>query len=316
MDYTLYKNRSYRGVISAGFGFYFSHFRLFFKASWLMALLFAAVFAALEMTLSVQLPALSATIMKSELVLKTQLSPEVAQQYLMTIGITFLLVLLFFVMKALTTATVLNKLKEHHDTNTMIVPKRWFAVSHRMMGRTLKGYLFTILVVLVPVLLLTALVLVLHHLMPTAFMTLMIVAVVLSILSGLMCFPMLFVFVRYMMSQGKSYFSLLIPSYTTGLRHWGHIFTTCLIGGMIICVLAGICCLPAIILAQAHWTSQEGFLNGDPLGMPDYINMLSFITFLLTGFVLVYLCMPMVMIAYYMYGSIATYEQEKTKIDI
>ena len=316
MEYALFKNRSYRGVISKGFGLYFSHFRLFFKASWLMAVIFAIVFAALEMSLSVQLPALSATIMKQELVLKTQLSPEVAQQYLVTVGITFLLILLYIVVEALTVATVVNKLKEHHDTNTMTMPKRWFAVSCRMMGRTMKGYVFTILTVLIPVLLLAVLFVAVHHFMPTATTTLMIVGLVLSILLGLLYFPMLFVFVKYVMNQGKSYFSLLVPSYTMGLRHWGHIFTTCLIGGMIICVFAGICCLPTIILAQAHWISQEGFLNGDPLGMPDYINIMSYITYFLTGFVLVYLYMPMLLIAYYMYGSIETYEQEKNKLDI
>ena len=50
MEYTLYKNRSYRSVISAGFGLYFTQFRLFFKASWIMALIYAAVFAALGTT--------------------------------------------------------------------------------------------------------------------------------------------------------------------------------------------------------------------------------------------------------------------------
>ncbi|MBP3776973.1 MAG: hypothetical protein J6I37_08305 [Prevotella sp.] len=316
MEYALFKNRSYRGVISAGFGLYFSHFRLFFKASWVMAVIFAVVFATLEMLLSVQLPALSATIMKQELVLRTELSPEVAQQYLMAIGITLLLGLLYVVVEALTTATVLNKLKEHHDTNTMMMPKRWFAISRRMMGRTLKGYVFIILTVLAPVVLVVFLLVALHHLMPAATMTLMIIVAVLFMLLGLMCFPMLFVFVKYVMNQGKSYFHLLRPSYIIGLRHWGHIFTTCLIGGMIVCVMAGICCLPAIILAQAHWISQEGFLNGDPLGMPDYINMMSYITYFLTGFILIYLCMPMLMIWYYMYGSIETYEQEKNKLDI
>ena len=152
MDYILFKNRSYRGVISKGLGLYLTHFRLFFKASWLTAIVFALVFAAMETLLSIQLPALSATIMRQELVLKTALSPEVAQQYLATLGITFFLILLYAVVEALTAATVLNKLKEHHDANTMIVPKRWFAISRRMMGRTLKGYFFTFLTVMVPVL--------------------------------------------------------------------------------------------------------------------------------------------------------------------
>ncbi len=316
MDYILFKNRSYRGVISKGLGLYLTHFRLFFKASWLMAMIYALVFAALETLLSIQLPTLSAIIMRQELVLKTALSPEVAQQYLMTVGVTFLLILLYAVMEAMTVATVLNKLKEHHDTNTMTVPKRWFAISCRMMGRTLKGYFFTFLTVLVPVLLLMVLVIVLHQMMPSASMTLMAIAGVFCILLGLLYFPMLYVFMKYMMNKGKSFFPLLRPSYATGLRHWGHIFTTCLIGGLIVCVLAGICCLPAIILAYAHWISQEGVLNGDPLGMPDYINSLSFITYFLTGFVLVYLCMPILLIVYYMYGSIETYEQEKNKLDI
>lgn len=154
MEYALFKSRSYRGVISKGLGLYFSHFRLFLKASWLMAVIFAVVFAVLEMLLSIQLPALSATIMKQELVLKTELSPEIAQQYLVSVGITFLLVLLFMIAEALTVGTVVNKLKEHHDTNTMTVPKRWFSISRRMMGRTLKGYVFNTLTILVPVLLL------------------------------------------------------------------------------------------------------------------------------------------------------------------
>ncbi len=316
MEYVLFKNRSYRGVISTSYGLYFSHFRLFFKASWLMALVFAVVFAALEMSLSIQLPALSATIMKQELVQKTTLSPEVAQQYLLVVGLTFLLVLLYIIVEALTAATFLNKLKEHHDTNAMTVPNRWFAISCRMMGRTLKGYFLTILTVLIPVVLMSAVFVAVYQFKPTATMTLFVIAFVLSILLGLLYFPMLFVFMKYVMNPGQSYFSLLGPSYTMGLRHWGHIFTTCLIGGLIICLLAGVCCLPTIILAQAHWASQEGFLNGDPLGMPHYINILSYITYFLTGFILVYLCMPMLIIVYYIYGSIITFEQEKNQLAI
>ena len=316
MEYVLFKNRSYRGVISTSYGLYFSHFRLFFKASWLMALIFAIVFAALEMLLSVQLPALSATIMKQELVLKTTLSPEIAQQYLVAVFVTCLLILLYIIIEALTTATFLNKLKEHHDTNSMMVPHRWFTISCHMMGRTLKGYLLTILTVMIPIVLISAIFLAVYQFMPTATMTLFVTAFVLSIVMGLLYFPMLFVFMKYVMNSGKSYYSLLGPSYTMGLRHWGHIFTTCLIGGLIICLLAGVCCLPTIILAQAHWASQEGFLNGDPLGMPNYINILSYITYFLTGFMLVYLCMPMLIIVYYMYGSIETYEQEKNKLAI
>lgn len=318
MEYALLKNRSYRGVISAGFGLYFSHFRLFFKASWIMALVFAAVFTALEMMFAVRLPAITATILKQELVQRVGLSAETAQQYLMTIGGILLLALLYMVVKALTTATVLNKLKEHHDTQTMIVPKRWFAISPRLMGRTLKGFVFTILVMMIPALIVGGLFAVLMRFVALAPYTLMASVSLVSLVLVLLYLPLLYVFMKYVMNVGSSYFSMLRKAYATGLSHWGHIFTTWLIVGIMIGVLVGVCCLPTIILAQAHFASQEGFLNGDPLGMPSYIMPLSLGTFFLTGFMLVYLCMPMLMTVYYMYGSIESYEneKEKTKLEV
>ncbi|MBR1546935.1 MAG: hypothetical protein IJ633_09135 [Prevotella sp.] len=316
MEYVLMKSRSYRGVISTGFGLYFSHFRLFFKASWLMALLFAAVFAALGMMVSVQLPAITASIMKQLLVQQAPLSFEMAQQYLMTATGIILLTILYLVLDALTYATVLNKLKEHHDTNAMTVPKRWFAITRRLMGRTLKGFLFTILVVLLPGLVLSGMVLILTKYVGVAYITLTVTVVLASLVLILLCLPLLYVFMKYVMNPGTAYFSLLPKAYAIGLRHWGHIFTSCLIGYLLVGVLVIVCTLPAIILSKAHFASQEGFLNGDPLGMPAYITPLTIGTFFMTGFVLVYLCLPMVMIAYYLYGSIESYENEKTKIDI
>ncbi len=316
MEYALFKNRSYRGIISKGFGLYFSHFRLFFKASWLMAIIYAFVFAALEMLLSVKLPALSATIMKQEIVLKMELSQDVAQQYLITIGSVCLLIILYVVVKALTSATILNKLKEHQDSAKMTMPTHWFRICRKLMGRTLKGTVFTIVVVLIPLVLIVALLLAIHYMMPAATMALHITTGVCCIALGLMSVPLVYVFMKYVMRPDKSYFSMLGSAYATGLRHWGQIFSSCLIVTIIVCTLAAVFCLPTIILAQAHWISQEGFLNGDPLGMPGYINILSACTFFVTGFLLVYLYIPILMTCYYLYGSIETYEQEKNKLDV
>lgn len=312
MEYEVLKNRSYRGVISAGFGLYFSHFRLFFKASWLMALLFAIVFAALEMLFAVQLPAITATIMKQVLVQQAPVAVETAQQYLITIGGISVVLLLYVVIEAMTYGTVVNKLKEHLDTNAMTMPKGWFYICRRYMGRTLKGYLFTLIVILIPALLLSAGVLALMKYVGIASFTLMTLVVIMSLLLTALYLPLAFVFMKYVMNPGQRYFSLLTNAYATGMRHWGAIFTVGLIGGLLIGIALGICLLPANILSQAHFAAQEGFLNGDPMGMPAYINTLSVITYFLTGFVLIYLCMPMLTIAYYMYGSIETYEQEKT----
>ena len=113
MGYELFKNRTYRGVISKGLGLYFSHFRLFFKASWLMALLYAAVFSALGTLCAIKLPAITAEIMKQTLVQHQLLTREIAEEYLITGGIFIVLTLLYIVVEAFTFATVLNKLKEH-----------------------------------------------------------------------------------------------------------------------------------------------------------------------------------------------------------
>ncbi len=315
MEYTLYKNRSYRSVISAGFGLYFTQFRLFFKASWIMALIYAAVFAALGTLCAIKLPAITAEIMKQTLVQHQLLARETAEEYLIIGGIFIVLTLLYIVVEAFTFATVLNKLKEHQDTDKMMVPRRWFGVRTKLMGRTLKGYLFSLLVILIPVLVIAGVIYVLLKYVALAPITLEVTALIATLFIVLLSFPLIYVAMKYILNKG-GYFSVFSKAYGTGLSHWGHIFTTCLIGGIIISILMGIFCLPAIVLTQANVMAQEGFLNGDPLGMPDYANLLTIVTFFLTGFVLVYLYMPLLLVCYYMYGSIERYEQEKNKLKI
>ena len=315
MEYTLYKNRSYRSVISAGFGLYFTQFRLFFKASWIMALIYAAVFAALGTLCAIKLPAITAEIMKQTLVQHQLLTREIAEEYLITGGIFIVLTLLYIIVEAFTFATILNKLKEHQDTDKMMVPRRWFGVRTKLMGRTLKGYLFSLLVILIPVLVIAGVIYVLLKYVALAPITLEVTALIATLSIVLLSFPLIYVAMKYILNKG-GYFSVFSKAYGTGLSHWGHIFTTCLIGGIIISILMGIFCLPAIVLTQANVMAQEGFLNGDPLGMPDYANLLTIVTFFLTGFVLVYLYMPLLLVCYYMYGSIERYEQEKNKLKI
>lgn len=279
-----------------------------------MALAFAVVFAVMEMLSAVQMPAIIATIMKQVFIQKAPLHMETVQQFMLTIGSILLLTVLCIVVFAITYGTVLKKLKEHHDTNTMTVPKRWLAICPRLMGRTLKGVFFSILMGLIPVLIVTVGIAVLVMFVGMAPYTMIITIVMLTLLIILLCLPLVFVFMKYVLNSGKSYFSLLPGTFAIGMRHWGHIFTAVLIGGLVVGMIIVVFSLPAAILSQAHYASQEGFLNGDILGMPDYITTLSFITYFLTGFGLVYLFLPMLMITYYLYGSIETYEQEKNKL--
>lgn len=104
-----------------------------------------------------------------------------------------------------------------------------------------------------------------------------------------------------------------IVGYLIKPRHWGLLVSTLLVSGMMLIILISVCCLPGIILGIVHFLAQEGVLNGDPLGMPDYMAILSAITFFITGFLLVYLCMPILMMIYYVYGSEVAFEREKLK---
>ena len=280
-----------------------------------MALIYAAVFAALGTLCAIKLPAITAEIMKQTLVQHQLLTREIAEEYLITGGIFIVLTLLYIVVEAFTFATVLNKLKEHQATDKMTVPRKWFGVRTKLMGRTLKGYLFSLLVILIPVLVIAGVIYVLLKYVALAPITLEVTALIATLFIVLLSFPLIYVAMKYILNKG-GYFSVFSKAYGTGLSHWGHIFTTCLIGGIIISILMGIFCLPAIVLTQANVMAQEGFLNGDPLGMPDYANLLTIVTFFLTGFVLVYLYMRLLLVCYYMYGSIERYEQEKNKLKI
>ena len=232
MDYALYKGRSYRGVISTGFGYYFAFFHQFFKATWRWALLFSVLFAAWAMLMAVRLPAVTAKVMHEELVAQVGLQSSTAQQYLWTAGGIVLLALLCLVAGVLVAVKVLKRMNLLQKDQQEDLPRGWMMVLRQ----------------------------------------------------------------------------LIRP------RYWGLLFMTLLLGGMILCILASICCLPAIILAVAHFLAQEGQLNGDPLGMPGYISSLSAITFFVTGFILLYLCMPMLMWLYYVYGSAVSFEREKSQL--
>ena len=52
-------------------------------------------------------------------------------------------------------------------------------------------------------------------------------------------------------------------------------------------------------------------LNGDPLGMPEEINVLAIITFIAIGFVQPLIRMPLLFTTYFMYKTIDSIEEER-----
>ena len=257
-DLTLMKPRSYRAILADGYRLYNGNFRKLFKASWLMTLVYAVVGAALGTLGNIQLPNMTALIMAM-----------------------VVLIVLTIIMDSLTTATVLSKLKEHQDTDTITMPASWWKPDSSLMGRTLKAVVFSI-----------PLFIILTPLFP-------------------LILPIYYVILKYVMTPGHSFWPSLWSDYKRGLRYWGSTFLVCFVSILLVVLVSIIVLTPAAILTLANVQAQQSMLIGDPSGMPSYILPLTFATLTLTHFILFYVVLVVLVHFYYIYGSIETKERER-----
>ncbi len=95
------------------------------------------------------------------------------------------------------------------------------------------------------------------------------------------------------------------------LRHLGMILIVTIVCIFVISALTLFTSLPTFIMMAANWQSKMGVLNGDPVGMPDYVLWLSIGVFLIAGFIQAYIWMTALGPGYLMKGSIAQQEKER-----
>ena len=257
-ELTLMKARSYRSILADGYRFYNENFRKLFKASWLMTLGFAVVGAVIGMLGIIQLPNLTALVMA-----------------------LVVLIMLTIITESLAVATIINKLKEHQDTNAITTPLSWLKPKSNLMGRTLKATIFSL-----PV------------------------CIILLPLFPLML-PICYVNIKYVLTPGKSFWPSLWSSYKCGLRYWGSTFLVLFVSMLLVMLISTIIMMPAIILSLANAQAHQGLLIGDALGMPNYILPLTFGTLTLTHFIEFYVVLIVLVHFYYIYGSIETKETER-----
>ena len=281
------KVRSYRGILSAGTRLYISAFRRIFKASWLTALIYAIITAALGTLTAIKIPELIVVI-QLQLQRYNGIFVESLQSYLITLAECLILILAVIIAIALAHGTVYTLLKEHRETGEMSMPTSWWKPNTSMMARTLKGVLLTLLIT-IPLLIVA----------PFAL-------------------PLWYVITKYIMEPSAGYWSTLRRSYGRGMGHWGSLFLVYFLTMLFIMLSGLIVMLPAHILFLANYRSQLGVLIGDPLGMPSYMMPMTFITFVLCSFLYFYVCLPLVLNGYYAYGSIEAkeLEHEQRKLDI
>lgn len=316
-DYTLQKSRSYRSVLAAGFHLYTENFRRLFKASWLMALGFAVVCGALGTVAAIKIPEMTVAAIRQINTLQG-IYIEGLLSYGVVLAALIGLVLLAIVTLALASATLLNKLKEHKMEGSISMPARWLAISTRLMGRTLKGVGLTLLLMLIPLAAVIAMIiaadLISQQFIARHIITITSTFAVVTIIALLLELPLAYVLMKYIMEAPCSYWKTLRKHYSNGMHHWSTLFLAFFVSILLVTLAALVVMMPAHILNLANQIAQMGLLMGDPLGMPTYMTLLTFVTFMLCCFIGFYVSQVTLMHNYYLYGSIEAKEKEKMKI--
>lgn len=313
-ELTLMKARSYRSVLMAGFRLYTENFRRLFKASWLMALLYAAICGAFGTLTSIKLPEMTLALMQ-QLAVFQAFSMETMQQYALTLAAIGGLLVLAVATMSLASATLLDKLQEHRDTGSITTPAHWWSVPARLMGRTVKGVLLTLLVILAPLLLFLALLALADAFSPQFTLrhltTVTATFGVCTVVAALLALPLMHVLMKYLMEAPCGYWRTLSLHYGRGMRHWGMLLLVFFLSSLLVQLTALVVMMPAHILNFANQQAYAGQLIGDPLGMPGYILPLTFGTLMLCSFLQFYISQVTLMHNYYAYGSIEAQETER-----
>ena len=95
------------------------------------------------------------------------------------------------------------------------------------------------------------------------------------------------------------------------LRHLGMVIIVTIVCLFVVSILTLFTSLPTVIMMAANWESKMGVLNGDPVGMPEYVLWLTLVVFLIAGFIQAYIWMTVLGPGYMMRGSIAQQEKER-----
>ena len=313
-DLTLMKARSYRSVLADGYRLYNENFRKLFKASWILAIVYALCCGAFGTLTAIKVPELTLALMQ-QLSSMQGFFAETAKTYALTIAGIIGLLLLAIAAMSMASATILNKLKEHKDTGTISTPPYWLTTSPAMMGRSLKGVFLTILVLIIPMLLFIGIVAITESVKPQALighLTTFIVALcIVCIIIVILVQPLMYVLMKYVMEAPCKYWKTLSANFGCGMRHWGSLFLVFFLSMLLVQLIGLVIMLPSHILSYANQQAHMGLLIGDPLGMPSYMSTLTFATFTLCSFIEFYVSQVMLVHNYYIYGSIDTKEQER-----
>ena len=143
--------------------------------------------------------------------------------------------------------------------------------------------------------------------------SLKIVAVVgvVSLLCAVLMVPFAFSFTKYVVDTESGMRQVFGSSYKQGLRHWGYIFATMMLSGLLVMLAGFLFCLPLVIVYVALMLDMQGLARGDASGLPGGFPWLVYFVSVITYFVLSFVMVFLAYVCYYMYGTVETRQKER-----
>lgn len=302
----LMKSRSVGSAVTEGFRLYLDHFKRIFRYSWLGGLVYAVVSGVINTYFVTEFPRLrmlgaaASADPSSQLRMLGELLPLLLLVPLM------LLATIFF------GSYGFSVLRRHRATGTIPYPQRLINFDGRTLWRTVKCYLCMLVVGLV-FMVVVAIVAVLAA-WGLGGVTGIVLMILIEIVAIVLTLPLWYVAMRYMLTDGTGFWSQLGRGYPVGLRHLGYIFAVVMVEIAAVVLVNFVVSVPSFVLMSANMLAQAGAINGDPLGMPPFMGIMTLAIFILAGFLSAYIMLSILFPFYYVYGSIEQQEAEKQEV--
>lgn len=148
----------------------------------------------------------------------------------------------------------------------------------------------------------------------TSFATLFFSSAGYVVVIALLCLPLIYSYMRYMLDAEARFGGVFLGYYKTGARHWGFIFMASLLAFMMIGAATLVISMPlAIVMIANAWSTWGVSTLADPAGLPDNFWLIRFLVMLLTTFVVLLINVITMFVYYFIYGSIEAREREKNE---
>lgn len=300
------KSRGVGSTVTEGFRLYLDNFKRILHFSWPGALVYAIVAGLINSYYVTEFPRLQHLLLASpgnpshQLAVLGELLPLLILMPLMLIAIIFF------------SSYGFSVLRQHLATGSIAWPQRFFNFDGPTLWRTVKCYLCMLGVGIV-YMVIVAIVSVLPAVVLKGVAGLAL-TVLIGICATVLMLPMYYVAMRYMLTSGTGFWPLLAHGYGVGLRHLGFIFAVALVEIVAVMLVNFVVSVPSFVLMSANMLAQAGVVNGDPLGMPPFIGILTLVIFIMAGFLSAYIMLSVLFPFYYMYGSIEQQEEERKDV--